>query len=135
MVPPLAAAATWPNGADWPALGLFGAIALGLPALGYVFLAIDVRRYLRSLRRALAVIVQAPTTVPYWVLRDRPPCLETFGVDAHCSEEQLWAAYRERVKDAHPDRGGDLQQFLRIQKHFEQSLHLVRQRAARRQRR
>ncbi len=106
-------------------------VGLGPPILGYVFLVLDIRRYLRSLRRALVVIVQAPTTIPYWVLRERPPCLQTFGLDAHASEEQLWAAYREQVKDAHPDRGGSLQDFLRLQKHFDQALHLIRQRAAR----
>jgi len=43
-----------------------------------------------------------------------------------CSEEEVLAAYRQRAKSLHPDRGGDLEKFLRLQQHFEQALHLVR---------
>ena len=54
-------------------------------------------------------------------MRDRPPCLQALELDLPCTEEQVLAAYRRRVKELHPDRGGDLQQFLRLQKHFEQA--------------
>jgi hypothetical protein len=125
-----AATATWPDAIDQGAIVIFLAIGLGLPALGYVFLALDIRRYLRSLRRALVVVASAAVRhTPYWAMRDRPPCLQTLDLELPCTEEQVMAAYRRRVKELHPDHGGDLQQFLRLQKHFEQALHLARSHA------
>lgn len=122
---------SWPDAVDAGALALFAAIAIGLPGLGYAFMALDIRRYLRSLRRALVVVTAAATrrSTPYWAMRDRPPCLEALDLTLPCTEEQVMAAYRRRVKELHPDHGGDLQKFLRLQKHFEQALHLVRQHA------
>jgi hypothetical protein len=120
-------AASWPDAVDRAALLAYLLVAFGVPALGYVFMAVDLRRYLRSLRRALVVVANAARgSAPYWAVRDRPPCLEALSLALPCTEEAVLAAYRERVKDLHPDRGGDLQQFLRLQKHFEQALHLVR---------
>jgi hypothetical protein len=91
-------------------------------------MAIDIRRYLRSLRRALVVVAQAATRrrTPNWALRDQPPCLEALDLTLPCTEEQVLAAYRRRVKELHPDHGGDLRDFLRLQKHFEQALYIVR---------
>lgn len=125
------AAATWPNGVDSTALAIYLAVAFGLPVLGYVFFALDVRRYLRSLRRALVVVARVPTKTHYWALKHHPPCLAALGLDDRSTEEQVMAAYRRRVKELHPDRGGNMREFLKLQKHFEQALHLVRQRAAR----
>jgi hypothetical protein len=122
----------WPDGVDATALLLFAAIAFGLPLFGYWLMAIDIRAYLRSLRRALVVVARAATTTPYWAARrDCPPCLQALELDLPCTEEQVLAAYRQRVKELHPDRGGDLQQFLRLQKHFEQAMHLARSQANR----
>jgi len=130
MTADTAATAHWPDAVDQGAILLFLAIAFGLPALGYVFLVLDVRRYLRSLRRALVVVASAAVRhTPYWAMRDRPPCLQTLDLELPCTEEQVMAAYRRRVKELHPDHGGDLQQFLRLQKHFEQALHLARSHA------
>jgi hypothetical protein len=124
-------AGSWPDAVDAGALALFVAAAIGLPGLGYAFMVVDFRRYLRSLRRALVVVAAAATRrgTPYWATRDRPPCLEALDLALPCTEEQVMTAYRRRVKELHPDHGGDLQQFLRLQKHFEQALHLVRQQA------
>jgi hypothetical protein len=132
-MPPLAAhdqpvAETWPDAVDAAALVLVFGLLFGLPLLGYALMAVDFRRYLRSLRRALVVVAETLPATPYWVLRDRPPCLESLGLTFPCTEQDVAEAYRQRVKRLHPDRGGDLQQFLRLQKHFEQALHLVRQR-------
>jgi hypothetical protein len=113
------------------ALTAYAALAFGLPLAGYWLMVIDIRRYLRSLRRALVVVARsAMPSTPYWAARnDCPPCLQSLGLDLSCTEQQVLAAYRRLVKDLHPDRGGDLQQFLRLQKHFEQALHLARGRA------
>lgn len=120
----------WPDALDHGAIVLFFVIAFGLPALGYVFMVLDIRRYLRSLRRALVVVAQAATRhTPFWAYRDQPPCMQALELTLPCTEEQVMAAYRRRVKELHPDHGGELQQFLRLQKHFEQALHLARSQA------
>lgn len=128
-----AASNRWPDIVDVLAIALWLLMALGLPVLGYVLMAIDFRRYLRSLRRALTVVVRATMRRgdPFWALRDQPPCLQALDLHLPCTEMQVLAAYRRRVKELHPDRGGDLQQFLRLQKHFEQAQHLVRAQAVR----
>jgi hypothetical protein len=113
------------------ALAVYLCLAFGLPAVGYWIMAIDFRRYLRSLRRALVVVAHmANHSTPYWARLDEPPCLLALELRWPCTEEQVLAAYRKRVKDLHPDRGGDLQQFLRLQSHFEQAMQLARQRSS-----
>ena len=118
--------APWPDGVDWALTLTYLAIILGVPLLGYLVMYLDFRRYLRSLRRALVLVVHSVGNMPYWALRERPGCLAALDLYLPCTEEEVMAAYRERVKELHPDRGGDLQQFLRLQKQFEQALHLVR---------
>lgn len=121
-------ASDWPDGVDWMAIGAFLLAAFGLPLAGYVAMTRDIRSYLRSLRRALVAVSRVATPLtPYWTMLDRPPCLREFGLDHACTEAQVLAAYRERVKSLHPDRGGDLKQFLRLQRHFEQAMHLAKQ--------
>jgi hypothetical protein len=100
---------------------------LGLPLLGYLLMYLDFRRWLRSLRRAMVFVAHSvQSTMPYWAISERPGCLAAFNLRLPCSEEDVMEAYRERVKTLHPDRGGDLKKFLRLQKQFEQALHLVR---------
>ncbi len=121
-----------PDALDSIGLLLFAAFAFGLPALGYVFLVLDIRRYLRSLRRALVVVTHAVTPgVPRWARRADPPCLQTLELKLPCTEEQVLAAYRRRVKELHPDHGGNLREFLRLQQHFEQAMYLARTQATR----
>ncbi len=115
----------WPNGLDLAMLALYLALALGLPLFAYVLMFLDYRHYLRSLRRTLVSVAQAMPGTPYWVYRDRPPCLESLDLHLPCSEDEVLAAYRLRVKSLHPDHGGDLQEFLRLQEHFEQAMHLA----------
>lgn len=109
-------------------LGLF----LLVPALGYVFIVIDFRAYLRSLRRSLMRVYTLTIGEPEW-LNSRsviPPCLSAFGLDLPCSEEKLKQAYFDRVKHLHPDRGGDKRKFLRLQARFEEALALIRSQAS-----
>jgi cytochrome b561 len=116
----------WPDGLDASVTVFYLALLFGIPLLGYVFMIVDFRRYLRSLRRALVVVSRAVPVAPYWSLLQRPACLRAFGLELPCTEEDVLAAYREQAKTTHPDLGGDLQQFLQLQKHLEQALALVR---------
>ncbi len=120
------AAAPWPDGVDWALTLTYLAVILGVPLLGYLVMYLDFRRYLRSLRRALVFVAHSVHALPHWVVREQPGCLAALDLHLPCTEEDVLAAYRERVKELHPDCGGDLQQFLRLQKQFEQALHLVR---------
>jgi hypothetical protein len=43
----------------------------------------------------------------------------TLGLTPEATEEEVKAAYRERVKQEHPDQGGDVQEFIRIQEAYE----------------
>ena len=117
----------WPDRVDSALTLTYLAVILGVPLLGYVVMYIDFRRWLRSLRRALVFVAHSvQSNMPYWAISERPGCLAAFDLRLPCTEEEVMAAYRERVKEFHPDRGGDLQKFLRLQKQFEQALHLVR---------
>jgi hypothetical protein len=71
VAPPLAetSLAPWPDGVDWALTLTYLAIILGLPLLGYVIMVGDFRRYLRSLRRALVVVVHSVSAMPYWAVR------------------------------------------------------------------
>ncbi len=118
--------ARWPDGYDRALTMVYLAVIFGLPLLGYVFMVLDFRRYLRSLRRAMVLVAQTIPVTPYWSLRSRPVCLKILGLELPCTEEDVMAAYREKAKEMHPDRGGDLEEFLRLQRYFEQALQLVR---------
>ena len=118
---------TWPDDIDRAVTIGYVALIIGLPLLGYFFMYLDFRRYLRSLRRALMVVTQVAAVTPNWALRQQPACLKALGLKLPCREEEVIAAYRKLAKRMHPDRGGDLQEFLRLQKHFEQALRVVRQ--------
>lgn len=125
-----AASPQWPDGIDASLTVTVLAVMFGIPLLGYVAMVFDFRRYLRSLRRALVVVSQVMPVVPYWALMQRPACLRALGLELPVSAEDVLAAYREQAKTMHPDRGGDLQEFLRLQKHFEQAMHIVQRQQA-----
>ena len=116
----------WPDGVDWALTLTYAVLILGLPLLGYFLMYLDFRRWLRSLRRAMVFVAHSvQSSMPYWAISERPGCLAALDLRLPCTEADVMAAYRERVKALHPDRGGDLQEFLRLQKQFEQALHLV----------
>jgi hypothetical protein len=118
----------WPDAIDATAVAAFVALAVSLPVLGYVLVAIDFRRYLRSLRRAISCIVYRDTGTPAWVQERVPRCVAALGLEWPCSEDQLKDAYRQKVKSLHPDRGGDPRRFQLVQAYFEEALRLVRER-------
>ncbi|MEX0939482.1 MAG: J domain-containing protein [Pirellulales bacterium] len=118
----------WPDGVDFLALSGFVALVLGLPALGYASMYVDFRAYLRSLSRVLVKAAAFFPGMPGWVRAETPRCIAALGLSLPCTEEDILQAYRQRVKRLHPDLGGNKQQFLRLQSHFEQSIRYLRQR-------
>ena len=121
---------SWPDEIDAAVTICYLAVALGVPALGYVLMAMDVRAYLRSLRRALVVVKQYLPELPEWVRKDTPRCVLALGLTLPCTADQVLAAYREKVKKLHPDRGGDRRAFLRLQQHFELAMKVVDEESA-----
>jgi hypothetical protein len=115
----------WPDGVDWVVTGGYFALILGTLIAGYVCMALDIRAYWRSLRRALVVISHYRLDLPDWVRRDRPRCIEALDLKLPCTIEDVLSAYRRKVKLLHPDRGGDNREFLQLQQHFEQAMALV----------
>jgi len=116
----------WPDGVDATITLGYLSLVFGLPLLAYVLMFLDFRRHLRSLRRAMVFVAHGVSRTPSWAMQDRPPCFVALDLRSPCTEEEVLASYRQRVKALHPDRGGDLSKFLRLQQHFEQALHLAR---------
>jgi hypothetical protein len=54
-------------------------------------------------------------------------CLQVLRVSWPCTQGEVKAAYRRLVRRAHPDGGGDHDQFLRLQEAYEQALRLCGQ--------
>ena len=44
---------------------------------------------------------------------------DVLSVDPDADPEEIKEAYRERIKDAHPDRGGDEAEFKRLTEAYE----------------
>ena len=116
---------SWPDGLDWTMTLSYLALAFGLPILGYVCMVLDIRAYLRSLRRALVVIAGYRSDLPEWMRKNTPRCILALGLTMPCTSDEILAAYRRKVKLLHPDRGGDRREFLQLQAHFEQAMAFV----------
>lgn len=119
------AVASWPTGIDWAATMGYLALAFGLPILGYICMVLDFRAYLRSLRRAIMVVTGYRTELPEWMRRNTPRCILALDLTMPCTEEDILNVYRRKVKQLHPDRGGDRRKFLQLQAHFEQAMAFV----------
>lgn len=67
--------------------------------------------------------------------RDKPPLefLTVLGLIPPVSIEDVKQAYLDKAKTAHPDRGGDAQQFIRLHEAFEQATEYARFKAGRMQ--
>jgi len=65
------------------------------------------------------------------ILHGRPDFLEKLGVLLPCNEQDVKEAYLAKVRNAHPDVGGDVQEFLEVQKAYESALEYVRFHATR----
>ena len=55
-----------------------------------------------------------------------PSCLERLGLPYPATAAQVKVAYRQLAKNAHPDRGGNNEEFLALQAAYEQALALCR---------
>jgi hypothetical protein len=121
----IASTKSWPDGLDWTMTLSYLALAFGLPILGYVCMVLDIRAYLRSLRRALVVIAGYRSELPEWMRKNTPRCILALGLTMPCTSDDILAAYRRKVKLLHPDRGGDRREFLQLQAHFEQAMAFV----------
>jgi hypothetical protein len=115
---------SWPDGIDLTVLATYFAILLVLIIAAHVTAILDIRAYLRSLRRALVLISNYGHELPAWVRRDTPRCIQALGLRCPCTADDVLAAYRQKVKLLHPDRGGNRQDFLKLQQHFEQAMGL-----------
>lgn len=103
----------------------FWGVALGLPALGYVVMARDFRAWLRSLRTSLVLVIRRAKPGRRSPFQEQPQCLVALGLKLPCSEADVLEAYRAKVKQYHPDRGGDIDRFVRLQRYFEEAVELV----------
>ncbi len=110
---------------DFAITALFLALIILVPLAGYVFMVLDIRAYLRSLRRGLVVAAQAVAGFPAWARQYTPRSIAALGLQMPCTEEDVKRAYREKVKQLHPDHGGDQRRFLVLQGHFEEALQIV----------
>jgi hypothetical protein len=114
------------NAVDLVVLIGFLAIAFLLPAAGYVCMVLDLRAYLRTLRRGL---IKFGSYVfdehPAWACNETPRAIAALGLRLPCSEADLKHAYRQRVKRLHPDHGGDQRRFLLLQSQFEEAMAII----------
>lgn len=112
----------WPDTVDISAIGLYAAILITLPFAGYALMVMDIRAYMRAMRRALVLVTYHFSSIPNWARQQTPPCLRALGLSLPCSSDDVKRAYRRRAERLHPDRGGDRQKFLILQRDFEASL-------------
>ena len=115
----------WPDGIDSAAIAWYIAIAFGVPFLGYACMVLDFRAYLKSLRRAIMVVTGYRTELPEWMRKNTPRCILALGLVMPCTAADILAAYRRKVKQLHPDRGGARRQVLRLQAHYDQAMAFV----------
>ena len=107
---------------------MFVAMVIGLPLLGYWFMVLDIRAWLRALRGALVIVKNRfKTDTPNWARKYTPPCIVALGLELPCSEADIKKAYRGLAEKMHPDRGGDRQEFMMLRQHLEASLRFVRE--------
>jgi len=131
MVPLVLASENWPDKYDLAILAGYLLVIVGLPLAGYMLFVVDVRAHYRRLKGALVAISHYTARMPAWVAKEywaraqTPPCIAAFGLELPCTEAELLEAYRSKVKQMHPDLGGDPAEFLALQQHFEHACSLI----------
>ena len=117
----------WPDQLEVATTAVYLLIVVTLPALGYVYMVADFRAYLRRFRRVMIQLAARYPHTPGWVQQETPPVLVALGLRLPCTESDVLCAYRRQVKQLHPDRGGSMRKFLRMQAHFEEAIAFIRQ--------
>lgn len=115
----------WPDGLDVAAVAMFLVVVLAGPILGYALLALDIRKYLRALRRALAVVTYHFPGIPNWARHQTPACLVALGLQLPCTADDVRQKYRRLAETLHPDRGGDRRRFSQLHRDFESALRFL----------
>jgi hypothetical protein len=59
--------------------------------------------------------------------RASPACLAVLGLTFPCTVTQVRDAYRDRVRQAHPDHGGSHEGFIALREAYEEALRLCRE--------
>lgn len=54
-----------------------------------------------------------------------PPCFEKLGLSFPCTTDEVEAAYYERVRQVHPDKGGDVHAFMDLRGAFLRALEFL----------
>lgn len=116
-----AAGHSWP---DWIDITILAVAGLGvlialLLGLGYWFT--DFRVWLKACSRKLILVRDYLPQIPLWARHKTPRSLRVFGLKLPCDEQDLLQAYRQMVKGIHPDHGGDLETFMKLQSDFEEA--------------
>ena len=116
----------WPDGIDLSILIALGitVIAALIFGLGYWF--VDFRAWLRACGRKLVLVRDYLPQIPLWARHKTPRSLRVFGLKLPCNEQDLLQAYRQMVKGIHPDHGGDLEVFMKLQTDFEEARIFLR---------
>ncbi len=111
----------WPDGIDLSILIVLGiaVFAALLFGLGYWFS--DFRAWLKACGRKLVLVRDYLPQIPLWARHKTPRSLRAFGLKLPCDEQDLLQAYRQMVKGIHPDHGGDLEVFMKLQTDFEEA--------------
>lgn len=113
---------------------MFFAGVVLVPVLGYWLGILDIRAHLRMLKGVLVKVSRVfhdEQKVPDWVQNEVHPSFHALGIYGPCTEDEVKEAYRKLAKKNHPDLGGDIHHFLRLQEHFENALYIVRTNAKR----
>lgn len=54
-----------------------------------------------------------------------PPCLEELGLRFPCTADEVRVSFQRKVRLAHPDRGGDVESFVRLRAAYHEALTLL----------
>lgn len=54
-----------------------------------------------------------------------PPCLKELNLEFGCSVEDIEKAFSRRVRIVHPDRGGEIEAFVRVRSAYLEAMDLI----------